>query len=356
MKRVKHLFSFLLGVAVFLLVAAQTSNYMEQNGARWVIGGSIDIASGGEIDIESGGALKIAGTAITTSAAEINYLDGLTAGTVTASKFVLVDSNKDISAFRNLTLTNLDAGSSGTAGTIDIFPATASKGKLTFTAADSAGDTTTTIVNASQADARTYTIPDAGAAANFVLLKSAQTTAGELKRADFTEDALQIYGIPLYTIRAADMGDMGLSETAGDHYLELSANVITLVGESSLNETEASVSYFQFVIPPEYVAAGDVKIRIKHKVTGTGTLGTCTVDVEAYEQDGNGAVGSDICSTAAATTSGTWATTDFVLTATNLVAGDILNVKITSSIQETGNSNPLEATLDGIAVLLDIKG
>lgn len=95
------------------------------------------------------------------------------AGTVTASELVAVDANKDISAFRNAGVVNLDAGSSGAAGTVDIFPSTASKGKLALTAADSAGDTTTTIVNASQATTRTYTIPDALASCNFLMGRQA---------------------------------------------------------------------------------------------------------------------------------------------------------------------------------------
>lgn len=110
---------------------------------------------------------------------ELSVLD-VTAGTVTASKAVVVDANKDASAFRNVTVTNLDAGASGTAGTVDVFPSTASKGKLAITAADSAGDTTTTIVNASQAGARTYTIPDAGASASFVMTVGAQSLTGNL--------------------------------------------------------------------------------------------------------------------------------------------------------------------------------
>uniref|UniRef100_A0A6H1ZDX9 Uncharacterized protein n=1 Tax=viral metagenome TaxID=1070528 RepID=A0A6H1ZDX9_9ZZZZ len=112
------------------------------------------------------------------SAAEIGVLDGVTAGTVTATKAVVVDANKDIGDFRNLDAVNIDAGASGAAGTVDVFPTTASKGKVSITAADSAGDTTTTIVNASQAGARTYTIPDAGASASFVMTAGAQTIAG----------------------------------------------------------------------------------------------------------------------------------------------------------------------------------
>ena len=48
------------------------SNYTEQGGERTVIGGSLDVESGGELDIESGASLKLAGTAISATAAEIN--------------------------------------------------------------------------------------------------------------------------------------------------------------------------------------------------------------------------------------------------------------------------------------------
>ena len=112
------------------------------------------------------------------STSEQAFLSGVTAGTVTASKAAVVDSNKDIGDFRNLDVTNLDAGLSGTAGSVDVFPSTASKGKLTLVAADSSGDTQTKITNASQASARTYTVPDAGADANFAMSEGAQTLNG----------------------------------------------------------------------------------------------------------------------------------------------------------------------------------
>lgn len=98
----------------------QPKVYKEQGGDTQVIasGGAQRVESGGEIDIESGGSLKIAGTAITATAAEINaiaggglssaelgVLDGVTPGTVTASKAVVVDANKDIASVRNLTST-----------------------------------------------------------------------------------------------------------------------------------------------------------------------------------------------------------------------------------------------------------
>jgi hypothetical protein len=83
-----------------------------------------------------------------------------------------------LTASAGIATTDGDFGSSGTAGSVDIFPGTASKGKISITAADSADDYTLTIVNASLAAARTYTIPDAGAAASFVMTAGAQIIAG----------------------------------------------------------------------------------------------------------------------------------------------------------------------------------
>ena len=72
---------------------------------------------------------------VTSTASELNILDGVTAttaelnhsdtgaavGTVVASKVVTVDANKDVSSFRNITLTGeLDAGSLDISGDADI--------------------------------------------------------------------------------------------------------------------------------------------------------------------------------------------------------------------------------------------
>lgn len=100
------------------------------------------------------------------------------AGTVEASKAVVVDANKDIASFRNVTVTNLDAGASGTAGTVDVFPTTAAKGKLAISCTDQTGNTTVSLVAGAMAAARTLTIPDPGAAASFVMTEGAQTLNG----------------------------------------------------------------------------------------------------------------------------------------------------------------------------------
>jgi len=76
---------------------------------------------------------------------------------------------------------NIQAGLSGTAGSLISFPATAARGSLQVVGANSAGDTVTVITNASQGGARTYTIPDAGASGSFMLNTGPTTMAAGSK-------------------------------------------------------------------------------------------------------------------------------------------------------------------------------
>jgi len=72
----------------------------------------------GEISVTT---LDIGGVNVTASAADINLIDGITNGTVIASKAIITDSNNDISGGRNITISGeLDAGSLDVSGDVDI--------------------------------------------------------------------------------------------------------------------------------------------------------------------------------------------------------------------------------------------
>jgi hypothetical protein len=90
--------------------------------------------------------IGLGGTAITSTAAELNLLDGVTAttselnyvdttaGTVAASKAVVVDSNKDTSGIRNLTITGtLNSGTPALLATAQEFTATQNFNETTLT-------------------------------------------------------------------------------------------------------------------------------------------------------------------------------------------------------------------------------
>jgi len=79
------------------------------------INGAVDISG----NLTVGGSVIIGGN--TLSSTELLFLDGITAGTVTASKALVVDSNKDIASLRNITITGeLDAATLDISGNADI--------------------------------------------------------------------------------------------------------------------------------------------------------------------------------------------------------------------------------------------
>ncbi|BCV00218.1 MAG: hypothetical protein CM15mV33_810 [uncultured marine virus] len=81
---------------------------------------ALKLINGTGIEIADG-LLTLGSTAVTSTAAELNLLDGITAGTVSASLAVVADSNKDVTGFRNVTLTGeLDAATLDISGDADI--------------------------------------------------------------------------------------------------------------------------------------------------------------------------------------------------------------------------------------------
>lgn len=101
-RRTKILIACLVVPILGATYVVQRGIYRENGGFHMVVpsAASLDVESGGEIDIESGGSLKLAGTAMTSTAAELNVLDGVTAGTATASKAAVLGTNKELDTIR----------------------------------------------------------------------------------------------------------------------------------------------------------------------------------------------------------------------------------------------------------------
>jgi len=107
MKKLSIITILILLIAAFCFAADTTYGpkvYKTDGGDREVVasGGSLDVESGGEIDVESGGSLKLNGTAITSTAAELNKLASIGTGDVLTSTNTKTVSGKTISG---LTLT-----------------------------------------------------------------------------------------------------------------------------------------------------------------------------------------------------------------------------------------------------------
>lgn len=153
-----------------------------------------------------------------------------------------------------------------------------------------------------------------------------------------------------HLLLGADGAALAASETAGDFFRQIGTNQLYIQGEASVSETEVSVGWFEFTLPHNYVPGGAITLRSVVDVTGAGTLGTCTIDFEARLSDDDGAIGSDLVTTAATAVTATAGAKDFVVTPTGLVAGDKLVVKVTTSIAESAGS-AIQALLTKLQVL-----
>ena len=127
-------------------------------------------------DVDASGALDVTGNAAVT-------------GTLLVTGAQTFTGNTTLTGDLTVNGGDIDAGASGTAGSVDIFPTTASKGKLAITCTDQTGNTTVSLVAGAMAGATTITLRDPGSAASFVTTTDTTgtaitTTVAELNKLD----------------------------------------------------------------------------------------------------------------------------------------------------------------------------
>ena len=177
------------------------------------INGAVDISG----NLTVGGSVIIGGN--TLSYTELLFLDGITAGTVTASKALVVDSNKDIASLRNITITGeLDAATLDISGDADI------DGTLETDALSIDGTTIT-------ATAAELNYNDTGASVGTVVASKTVTV-------DANKDVASFRNITL----TGEL-DAGSLDVSGDADIDgtLEADAIT-VGGTALNTVIAGVT------------------------------------------------------------------------------------------------------------------
>lgn len=190
---------------------------------------------------------------VTSTNGFVGSVTGNVTGNVTATTVSSTSGN----------FTNIDAGASGTAGSVDIFPATASKGKVAITAADAAGNTTTSITVAAQAAARTYTVPDAGASASFVM-STGTSTGISATSAELNAVAAVVAG----TVSASKAIVVGANKNIdtlaiADGGLKLGSGAGTAVGATA---AEINLNCDQSAYSETLTAAGDVTSALTARV------------------------------------------------------------------------------------------
>lgn len=194
----------------------------------------------------------------------------------------------------------------------------------------------------------------------------AQTAQGiSLARSGIVQEDAKIYGIPLDWLRTTITGQP-LGATAGTPAGAFGITYGThgtasplVVGEAASGNSKTDKARFLFPLPPEYVSGETVTVRVRCKeAVGVATVST-SIDCEAYESNKDGVPGgspTDLCETAAQDVTNAYGNKDFVITPTDLVAGDMLDIELTGVTNDTGGTVGTVLTISSVELLLDIKG
>ena len=284
------------------------------------------------LGIGSMGTQNASAVAVTGGTIDGTVIGGVTpaAGTFSALASASVTlTGGTISGMTSITGTAVSAGQSGTAGALDVFPATAIKGKTEFTAADNSGNTTTTIRTAAQAGARTYTIPDEGGNASFLLTGATLGSTG-----------LVASPMPLLSFKNSDGTTLAAAASAGKFGITVTLGTAEyLAGESATSNTKTDVAITEVVLPPWYVAGQNITVTASCNYTlggGGSTIGTHTLAAAAYLTGNNGSQGSTLIATSAQTVPASAGDVTFTITGATLSPSSRLVLSLTLVIQETG--------------------
>ncbi len=182
----------------------------------------------------------------------------------------------------------------------------------------------------------------------------------EVARSAMLQEDAVVIPIPLSAWRQT--GNMEQLPAAGD-----GTNIGFIPGAFATNSpylqptvttgaTATEYARTQVVLPECYVNAQTVTFRIRMTAQNPGVPGTITIDLRAFESDGQRGISADLCDTAQQSYVEAWVDYDFVITPTDLVVGDVLDLEIKVVNQESLGFDPLYTWIGRTSLLIDIKG
>lgn len=193
--------------------------------------------------------------------------------------------------------------------------------------------------------------------------QSAMKANSEFARTLMAQEPAAKFPIDLASLRVWDAFGTVLPETPAADDLGLVGGTFGTGSQSvQTGDLKAAGSTdrrarFMYVLPTEYESAQTVNIRLHAGMLTTVSDTSATVDVEVYESDEEAGIGSDLVTTAATTINSlTLADKDFVVDATSLVAGDILDIRITVNVNDAATGTAVTGIIGAIKFLLDIRG
>lgn len=121
--------------------------------------------------------------------------------------------------------------------------------------------------------------------------------------------------------------------------------------------TQTCYARFCYDLPAEYDAGETITLRIRAGMKTTISDTTATIDAEVYKADRDGAVGADLCSTAAQSINNLAnADKNFTISPAGLFTGDTLDCRIALAVVDGATLTAVIGEILEVAYLLDIRG
>ena len=189
---------------------------------------------------------------------------------------------------------------------------------------------------------------------------AALVVSPNIERTKLAQDALAKYSVPWHCFKKNDMvtplptaGDStNLGLVAGTH----GTASPMLAGAGANGNSKTETARFSFTLPPEYDAGQTVTLRCHARVDVVANT-SATLDVQCFESNTEAGISAELYAGAALTiNSATWANKDFSITVGSLTAGDVLDVELTTIVNDTGGGGTCKANIGLVQFLLDIRG
>ena len=115
-----------------------------------------------------------------------------------------------------------------------------------------------------------------------------------------------------------------------------------------------SYCFFEFVLPPEYVAGSTVSLRIRARIIGEGDIADPhSITIQAFRIDDDGGPSTPLVNQTFSTISKNWTNYDLNLTSTSLVPGDRLVGTFKTDLM--ASSNDMYGEVGSIIFFCDIR-
>jgi len=189
------------------------------------------------------------------------------------------------------------------------------------------------------------------------------SASAEIARTKLAQDTAKKYIVPWSAFRVHDAIQTSLPSPSATDDLGFPATqtfgTVSWYLDTWDLKTTTTTCYarYCFVLPPEYDAGETITKRIRAGMKTTIADTTATIDVQVYKADRDGAVGADLCSTAAQDINNlTNADKDFVIAPAGLAGGDILDCRIALAVVDGATATAVIGEVLEVAYLLDIRG